>query len=167
MSTARDKVKAARGGTGRRAAPAGGARQRGRGCHLSFAALIPALVLSAPALADPVLPDGPLLTVPSGQPVYLLEYVDETATEDAIFRARYVAPNLAEMSDAFETVLNDMEHLCNKQAIPNVAAAGLAPARIVVSLSAEPLDLGVIAPEVVQVFESYTLQDDTCIWELY
>lgn len=162
MSTARDKVKAARGGTCRRAAPAGGAWKRGRGCHLFLGAFIPALILSAPALAD-----GERLSVPSGQPVYLLEYVDETATEDAIFRARYVAPDLAEMSDAFETVLDDMEHLCNKQAIPNVTAAGLSPARIVVSLSAEPLDLGVIAPEVVQVFESYTLQDDTCIWELY
>lgn len=162
MSTARDKVKAARGGTGRRAAPAGGARQRGRGCHLFLGAVIHALILSAPALAE-----GERLTVPSGQPVHLLEYVDETATEDAIFRARYLAPDLAEMSEAFETVLNDMEHLCNRQAIPNVVAAGLSPARIVVSLSAEPLELGVIAPEVAQVFESYTLDDNTCIWELY
>ncbi|TNF17723.1 MAG: acetolactate synthase [Rhodobacteraceae bacterium] len=131
-----------------------------------IAALVPALI-PALLLADPVLPEGPQVTVPSGQPVYLLEYVDETATEDAIFRARYVAPELAEMSEALETVLDDMEHLCNRQAIPNVLAAGLAPARIVVSLSAEPLGLGVIAPEVAQVFESYSLQDNTCIWELY
>lgn len=162
MSTARDKEKAARGGTGRRAAPAGGARQRGRGCHLFLGALIASLVPTAPVLAD-----GERLTVPSGQPVYLLEYVDETATEDAIFRARYVAPDLGAMSDAFETVLNDMEHLCNRQVIPNIAAAGLSPTRIVVSLSAEPLELGVIAPEVAQVFEAYSLQDDTCIWEIY
>lgn len=165
MSLSRDNVYAARGGLERRAAPAGGALQRGRGCHLFFAALFFATMTALMPLD--ALADGALVTVPSGQPVYLLEYVDETATEDAIFRARYVAPQLAEMAESLEAVLTDMEHLCNRQAIPNVIAAGLSPARIVVSLSAEPLDLGVIAPEVAQVFEAFSLHDNTCIWELY
>lgn len=162
MSTSRNKVKAARGGPNRRAAPAGGALQRGRGCHLFFSALALAC-LSHGVWAQ----DEAQLSVPSGQPVYLLGYVDETGSDDAIFRARYVAPALQQFAEDFELVLGDLEHLCNRQALPNVTAAGLEPARIVVSLSAEPLDLGVIAPDIVQVFESYTIKDGTCMWEIY
>lgn len=165
MSIFRDKVKAARGGTNRRAAPAGGAWKRGRGCHLSTSA-ITVISLTFTASAGVASADPDVLALPSGQPIEVLEYLDETDSADGIFRARYLAPGLSAEAD-LETVFTDLEHLCNAAALPEVAARQAKPARIVVSISAEPLELGTIAPDVPQYFESYTVVDGTCIWELY
>lgn len=118
---------------------------------------------AAPAAAT----DPAWLEVPSGLQVNLQEFRDETETPLAIFRARFVAPALESAAEDMETVFTDMEHLCNTIALPELAIRGLPAQRIVVSISSEPLDFGTIAPDVAQFFESYTIEEATCIWELF
>lgn len=160
MSLFRNTETAARGGPKRRAAPAGGVRKRGRGCHY-----IPALALALVTL--PALADSPSHTTPSGLEVQLLEFIDESDQTPSILRARFVAPAMTAERPGPDSVLSDMEHLCNTVAIPHVTDRDIAASQIIVSVSAEPLELGVFDPDIPQYFEAYTLQDGTCIWEWY
>ena len=160
MSLARNTKLAARGGPKRRAAPAGGALNRGRGCHYST-------VLALALTALPALADATAFTTPSGLDVHLQEFVDESAQVPALLRARFVAPAMTADHPGSETVLSDMEHLCNAIAIPHVTDNAIEASQIVISVSAEPLELGVFDPEIPQYFEAYTIQDGTCIWEWY
>lgn len=130
-----------------------------------LAACLAALLCSgeiAAASGDPF-----WLELPSGRSVVLQEYRDETDTPLAIFRARFVAEGLETASDALDSVFTDMEHLCNSVALPELRTRGLPAQRIVVSVSSEPLEFGTIAPDVAQFFESYSIEDATCIWELH
>lgn len=161
------KSKAARGGPTRRAAPPGGARKRGWGCHLIFPAITVLWASVLPAALPAASSDPAWVEVPSGLQVTLQEYRDETETPLAIFRARFVAPGLEQAAEDMEQVFADMKHLCNAVALPELATRGLPAQRIVVSLSSEPLDFGTIAPDVAQFFESYTIEDALCIWELF
>ncbi|MGY3439181.1 MULTISPECIES: DUF6497 family protein [unclassified Marinovum] len=129
-------------------------------------------MLIDPALADPTLSDQtPVdpapVDMPSGLGAFLLEYLDETADMHGIFRARFVAPDLESKIDDLEAVFTDMEYLCNAAAVPEVTLRGIAVQRIIVSISTEPLAFGSIAPDIAQYFESYSLQDGICIWELF
>ena len=157
------KFTAARGGTTRRAAPPGGARKRGRGCHLILPAIAMLWATAAPAAAT----DPTQIEAPSGLRVVLQDYRDETDTPLAIFRARFVAPDLEQAAETMEAVFSDMEYLCNTVALPELVTRGLPAQRVVVSLSSEPLEFGTIAPDVAQFFESYSIEDATCIWELF
>ncbi|WP_323763551.1 DUF6497 family protein [Marinovum sp.] len=118
---------------------------------------------SLPAAAS----DPSRFEVPSGLQVSLQEYRDETETPLAIFRARFVVPDLEQASEDMESVFADMEHLCAEVALPELERRGLPAQRIVISLSSKPLEFGTIAPDVAQFFESYAIEDAICIWELF
>jgi hypothetical protein len=38
---------------------------------------------------------------------------------------------------------------------------------VVISLMQSPVDFGVMTPDVVQFFESFTIENDLCIWEAF
>lgn len=162
MTLAHVKNSAARGGPERRAAPPGGDRKRWWSCHLTLTILMATTAMAQGATTSPV-----ALNVPSGQPVYLLEFLDEPDAPKHMFRARFVAPDLDVVSSDIESVFADMELLCNTVALPEIGARAIAPDRIIVSISSAPMELGTIAPEITQFFESYSIADDTCIWELF
>ncbi len=103
------------------------------------------------------------ITTPSGLEATIAEVImdDETDT----MRLRLVATALAD--GAAETIAEDMIWICDTQVIPALAANGLTPAHVVISLADRPVTFGESDPDAVQVFDSYTVADGACTWELY
>lgn len=141
------------------------------GLHaLSFVLLClcgtPALALSRgtpqPAPLDPA-----ALTLPSGQTVSLLETRAERG--GALSRLRFVAPDLADPAQRpdFDALTGDLLWLCEEAGLKTLLADAETPAQIIVSLSAQPVEFGVQSPEIEQVFESYSVQGETCILEMF
>lgn len=135
---------------------------------VAFAALGAGLALGQEG-AQVVPGDGVAVDVPSGQAVTLQDVVwNVPGPEGMTLRFRFVAPGIAEGGGVdFETASADMQALCDGYALPRVAEFGPAPAQIVISLSAEPVEFGVSAPEVTQYFESYSIVDGGCQWEMF
>ncbi len=117
-----------------------------------------------------VLPgDGTLLEVPSGQEITLQDVIwNVPGPEGMTLRFRFIAPGIAEGGAVdFETAAADMQALCDGYALPRLSEFGTGPAQVIISLSAEPVVFGVTAPEVVQYFESYSVTEDGCQWEVF
>ena len=113
--------------------------------------------------------DGAQVEVPSGQEVTLQDVVwNVPGPEGMTLRFRFVAPGIAEGGGVdFETAAVDMQALCDGYALPRVAEFGPMPAQIVISLAAAPVEFGAPAPEIKQYFESYSIADGACIWEMF
>lgn len=158
------------------AAPAGGAFGC-RGCANSgrtglsltastaYPTALAALSVLALSLWPGVLPaqDEEILTLPSGLTVSYLDRIDESPT----WRYRYVTPVLGGDGVDFNAVAEDMAALCTSHALPQLQHDGQTPERIIVALMSEKLDFGVMSPEVRQFFESYSVEDNLCIWEVF
>lgn len=99
------------------------------------------------------------ITVPSGQPVTLLEALVETGQ----MRFRFVAPELA--TRPFEEAEADMAALCESVALP--AAKWQNIETVVISLADREIALGDTDPEVTQYFEAFSLSDEGCVRELF
>ena len=139
------------------AAPAGGARSRGRGCVLTALMLLPA----APALSQTD------IAVPSGQVVTLREILIDEVPGAPWLRFRFLAPAIARDGGTVAPVAaaEDMDHLCREIAAPYAEAQGLMPERIVISLSDRDLAFGETNPDATQFFDVFRLEDGLCIWE--
>lgn len=155
------------GAPGDSAAPAGGTAadhtRRCRGCR-PVSIILSALCLVLGGLSpEGAGADDAALVLPSGMVAQPWDIVDEAP----VYRVRYVAPALAEGMPDVDALIDDMGWLCAQRALPELVGAGAQPARIVVTLMAEPVDFGVMTPDVVQVFESYAIEDSRCIWEAF
>lgn len=155
MTAARNTTPGAPAGS---AAPAGGAFGC-RGCA-KLVLIAVTLCLTAPDLSAQ---ETVAVSLPSGLVVNYLDRIDESPT----WRYRYIAPALDEESVDFTAVAQDMEVLCATHALPQLQHDGWSPERIIVSLMSEKLDFGVMSPEVRQFFESYRVEDNLCIWEVF
>lgn len=143
------------------AAPAGGALKRGRGCTTFLASALIALAGPAVALEDPI-------ELPSGRVVEFQELRFEVSeSDDALLRFRFVSDELAETELDLERLSADMDHLCSEIALPSVPGEYPDPNRIVISIGSEATEFGVSRPDIVQVFEAYSIEDDRCIWEAF
>lgn len=149
------------GAPGTMAAPAGGAGVFGRLCRGCFN-LAAATLIAVPLIAETPVPLTLQLPV-SGLPVTLFDEIDEVPT----YRFRYLVPALATGEIDYEAMASDMEGLCQSDALPRLMTAGAVPERIIVTLMAEPVEFGVMTPEIPQFFESYLVQDGLCIWEAF
>jgi len=117
-----------------------------------------------------VLPgDGIVVPVPSGQEVTLQDVIWNVPGTDGIAaRFRFVAPAIAPGGALdFEAVSADMQTLCDRFALPRVKDNTPVPQQIIISLSDRPLAFGQAAPEAVQFFESYRIEDGSCVWEMF
>lgn len=103
------------------------------------------------------------LVLPSG----LVAELQEVLLDGAIYRFRFVAPGFTGVGDAFELVHGDMEFLCTEYALPRLIESKVEPDQVIISLADQPLEFGVINPDVIQVFEAYSIKDGTCIWEAF
>jgi hypothetical protein len=107
----------------------------------------------------------------TAQPVAAESGVDATfhdmIAEPPTWRVRYLIPALAGDSLSFADVADDMQRLCDDDALSRVTASGGAPERVVITLMSQPVDFGVMSPEVRQYFESYQIRDGRCIWEAF
>jgi hypothetical protein len=109
------------------------------------------------------------IAVPSGQTVTLQEVIwNEPGPAGLTIRFRFVAPAIAPGGGIdFATAAADMAHLCESYALPRIAAAGPAPAQVIISLADRALPFGQAAPEATQFFEAYRIEDGRCIWEAF
>lgn len=103
------------------------------------------------------------LSLPSGLRAELQEAIDEAG---AVLRFRYVAPDF-DAAAPLRAVAADLAHLCNADAARRAAEMGRRQARIVISLANRRSQFGVPDPDVRQVFEAFTLENGTCIWEAF
>ena len=126
-----------------------------------------ALVLSALAALSACQEDAPAdgaISVPSGREITLIEVVSNApGNAGATARFRFLAPGLT--SEEVAATEADMQALCDSYALPTIAGMVPAPQQIVISLSAEAVPFGEAAPDVVQFFEVYRPEGETCIWE--
>lgn len=140
--------------SGARAAPTGGARQRGRGCAASLSLI--ALLIAPMAQADPV-------ETGSGVAYIYHDIIDEAPT----WRLRFVVDGLGDEGLTYSDLTEDFGLLCQNYALPKLSESGADPERVVISLMSEPTDFGVMDPSVMQFFESYTIENGLCIWEAF
>jgi hypothetical protein len=111
--------------------------------------------------------DGVAVAVPSGMAVTLQEVIwNVPGPEGLTLRFRFLAPAIAEGADP-DTVSADLQHLCDSYALPRVPEFDPRPEQIVISVAAAPVAFGETAPDVVQFFESYRIEDGACQWELF
>ncbi|MCE8006203.1 DUF6497 family protein [Aestuariivita sp.] len=139
----------------RLAAPAGGARLRGRGCI--FAALLGA----TQAGAETSFP------TPSGQEVTLAEVLLDENPGALWVRFRFVAPDIAREGGAtdVDSAMGDLQHLCDEIAVPYLSQHDISPSRIVISFSDRFVPFGQPAADATQYFELFSPENGACIWE--
>jgi len=107
------------------------------------------------------------IVVPSGRTVTFHEMIWDQPGSGLIYRFRFIFQDLATEVDTmdYEEMERDLAHLCNEYALPRVADTGPQPGQIVISLSDRETEFGEPAPEATQIFEAYSLTDNTCVWE--
>lgn len=113
---------------------------------------------------------GGVITVPSGQAVRLLDVITDAAGPDGLtVRFRFLAPGVARKGGTVdaETAGKDMDALCQDYALPRVANIGPQPAQIVISMSDRDLPFGETHPEATQLFNSYSIADGLCVWDMF
>lgn len=110
-----------------------------------------------------------LIPVPSGQPVVLQDVVwNVIGAQGFTLRFRFVAPEIrAGGSVDFDTAVADMQVLCAEYARPRATDFRGAPAQIIISMAEKPVAFGETLPDVVQFFEAFRIEGETCIWEIY
>ena len=108
--------------------------------------------------------------MPSGQVVTLLEVITDTAGPQGLtVRFRFLAPAVAKVGGTVgvEVAGLDMDVLCRDYALTRVAATGPQPAQIVISMSDMDVAFGETHPEATQLFNSYSIEDGICVWEMF
>ncbi len=132
--------------------------------RLGLAGLV--AVLAAAGSCDDAPTDAGALVVPSGREVRLIDVITNApGPEGASARFRFLVPGLAQ--DDLTTALEDMAALCVSYALPRIDGTVPQPQQIIISFSAEDVPFGEAAPDVVQFFEAYRPEGDTCIWEQF
>ena len=113
--------------------------------------------------------DAPI-TLPSGQTVTLIEVINTVAGTDGLAaRFRFLAPAIAPKTGSVdaETASADMDWLCQSYALPKISNIGPRPVQIVISLSDMNVRFGETHEEATQFFNSYSIKDGVCVWEMF
>lgn len=124
--------------------------------------------LTAVLMGADILPaqEGPSLTLPSGLVVKFHERIRDEAAEGKVLRFRFVAPEFTG-TEEFEVLMADLEHLCAAFALPRLAMEDPMPDKVIISLADKPSLFGVFDPDTAQVFEAYSVEGGSCIWEMF
>ena len=132
--------------------------------RLSLAALF--AVLAAAGGCQDAAPAGETIAVPSGREVRLIEIVTNApGPEGAAARFRFLVPGLTE--EDIPASADDMQALCDTYALPRIDGMVPAPQQIIISLAGADVPFGQAAPDVVQFFEAYRVEDGNCIWAAF
>lgn len=104
-----------------------------------------------------------VIQLPSGANAQLHEII---ATDAEEIRLRYVSQGFDSQGADPDALLQDMTFLCETSSLVQ-RNAGDTPQYVVVSLANRAAPFGVLDEEVRQVFEAFTVLDDSCIWEAF
>ena len=108
--------------------------------------------------------DGDTVPVPSGREVRALDVITNApGPAGATARFRFVVPKLT----AAEDTSADMQVVCDDYALPRVEAMVPAPQQIIIVFADRVVPFGEAAPDAVQFFEAFSMQDGACIWEVF
>jgi len=114
--------------------------------------------------------DGAQISVPSGQSVTLHDIIWNSAgPEGAVARFRFVAPEIARAGGSVtaDQVAQDLLHLCENVVLGTLAERGALPPNVIVSIADRAVSFGETVPDATQYFESYRIDGDRCISELF
>lgn len=129
------------------------------------------LALPVPAEEGPQTADGAgeVVLLPGGQEAVLQDVISNVpGPEGMTLRFRFVSAAIAPGGGLdFEGASAALQYLCDSYALPRVDDFGPAPAQIILSLSDVPVPFGEAAPDAVQYFESYRIEDGACQWEMF
>lgn len=133
--------------------------------HRAGMAMAFALLLAAGACEEEAaIPEGAGIAVPSGRQVQFLDVITNApGAEGATARFRFVVPGLQQDEDWAE----DMQALCDSYALPRIEGMVPAPQQIVISLADRELPFGESMPDAVQFFEAYSVENASCMWEMF
>ena len=120
-------------------------------------------LLALPAMAED-------LDLPSGQKVSLIDAISNIPGERGLaIRYRFLAPQIARDGGTIDadTAAKDMDWLCANYALPRLPKTGPTPAEIIISMADRDVPFGEDHPEATQFFNSYSIENGTCEWELF
>lgn len=141
--------------------------------HRPLLTLACAALLALPSLAQegPQVMEGAgvVVTLQSGHEAVLQDVIwNVPGPEGMTLRFRFVSEAVAPGGGlGFEAASEDLQQLCDSFALPRVAEFGPKPAQIVISISDRPVPFGEAAPDAVQYFESFRIEDGACQWEMF
>ena len=120
------------------------------------------LGLAAPAVATELPPSGVQIDLHEA----LFEPVGVTAATARTLRLRYLAPAISDPETVgFDTIEADFEWLCARDGLDFRAQSAPMVERIIVSIASAPVVFGETAPNVVQYFDAFRVENAACIWE--
>lgn len=135
-----------------------------RHMHRIIAASLAVLFAGAGGCQETASPDA--VSVPSGREVRFLDVINNVpGAEGATARFRFVVPGLTEAD--IDAAGPDMQALCDSYALPRIEGVQPAPQQIIISLAGAETPFGEPAPDVVQFFEAYSVQDGACVWQVF
>lgn len=110
--------------------------------------------------------DGPTVEVPSGRTLSLIDVITNApGPAGAAARFRFLAPDLT--SEDVEAAAADMQVVCDSFALPRTEGMVPAPQQIIVTFMSDAVPFGEAAPDVVQFFESFRIENGACVWEVF
>lgn len=104
--------------------------------------------------------------LPSGGQVHLHEIIIEDGGTGTVTRLRFVADGFAPDQMAPEATLRDMTFLCESNALDYLTGP-VDGQTVIISLADREAPFGVMDSSVAQIFEAFTILDNTCIWEAF
>ena len=66
-----------------------------------------------------------------------------------------------------EAAAGDMDFLCQSYALDRISNLGPVPAQIIISMSDVDVPFGETRPEATQFFNSYSIAEGVCVWDVY
>lgn len=111
-----------------------------------------------------------VIEVPSGQKVTLLDVITNVPGPDGLAaRFRFLAPAIGRNGGTVgpEAAAADMDFLCESYALERISEMGPQPQQIIISMSDMDVPFGETRPDATQFFNSYSIEDGTCVWDVY
>jgi len=110
------------------------------------------------------------IALPSGVEPTLHEWLLDTQPNGDIYaRFRFIAPDISRDTGRFTLpdLADDFQVLCDEFAVVNIAAQPTPVDLVIISFSDRKVDFGYGDPDATQYFESFRLENGTCIWEYF
>lgn len=109
---------------------------------------------------------GPKVEVPSGRELSLIDVITNApGPSGAAARFRFLAPGLT--AEEVEGSMADMQAACDTFALPRTDGMVPAPQQIIITFMSAAVPFGEPAPDVVQFFESFRIENGACVWEVF
>jgi hypothetical protein len=120
--------------------------------------------------AQVTLGDGTAFAVPSGQIVALQDIIWNSQGPDGpVARFRFIASDIARDGGSIdaETAGQDMLHLCQTIVLAKMTEHSRLAQAVVISMADRSMVFGEANPDATQYFESFRIEGDICIGELF